>query len=92
MSSLSFEPFTYSCYYCRTCNKFGVQVTLCFFSPLNIGLPIVRAIKTLNSCEDDDYWCFGVVRCNFHSLALILGNVRQTILLFVEEVGVNHVT
>lgn len=69
-----------------------MQVTLRFLSPLNIRLPIVRAIKTLNSCEDDDYRCFGVVRCNFHGLASILGNVRQAILLFVEEVGVNHVT
>jgi len=75
-----------------TCNKFGVQITLHFLSPLNVGLPIIRAIKTLNSCEDADYRCFGVVRCNFHSLASILGNVKQVIILFVGVVEVNHVT
>lgn len=89
---ICFEPFTYNCYYCKTCNKLGVQVTLCFLSLLNVRLPIVRAIKTLNSYEDVDYRCFGVVRCNFHSLASILGNVRQVILLFVGAMGVNHVT
>jgi hypothetical protein len=71
-----FEPFTYIFYYYKTCNKFGMLVTLHFSSLLNVGLPIIKAIKTLSSCEDVDYMCFEVVRCNFHNLASILGNVR----------------
>jgi hypothetical protein len=78
-----FEPFTYSCYYCKTCNKFGVLVILHFLSLLNVRLPIIRAIKTLSSCENVDYRCFEVVRCNFHNLASILGNVKQETILFV---------
>ncbi len=85
------EPFTYSCYYYKTCNKFGVSIMLHFPSLLNVGLPIVRAVKTLSSCEDVNYKCFEMVRCNFHNLASILINVRQKTLLFVWIVGVNHV-
>jgi hypothetical protein len=42
-----FEPFTYYCYYYKTCNKFGVLITLHFSSLLNVRLLIIRAIKTL---------------------------------------------